>query len=79
MNLELIMAVIVLWIGIKGTLKVLKTGSPDNAVKLKKQELEDFIKSSKNTAAYIIAWLLCLMLGIFMIYVSVSYILTRIN
>ena len=74
MNIELTLALIVLFFGVKFLIKVLKSGSPENAIKLAEEQLEKNKVAIQNKGAYIFAWLFSLSVSIFFIWVSLKYI-----
>ena len=79
MNIELVMACFILFFGIKRVYKTLNTGSPESFIEKQKRKLEDLEKSAKNTKAYLIAWMLSLATGGFLIYISLSWLLPHFN
>jgi len=74
MNIELTLALIVLFFGVKFLVKVLKSGSPENAIKLAEEQLEKNKVAIQNKGAYIFAWVLSLAISVFFIWVSLTYI-----
>ena len=74
MNIELTLALIVLFFGVRMVLKVLKSGSPENAIKLAEENLEKNKIAVKNKGAYLLAWIFSLFIGALFIFVSLTYI-----
>ena len=74
MNTELTLALIVLFFGVKFLVKVLKSGSPENAIKLAEEQLEKNKVAIQNKGVYIFAWVLSLAISVFFIWVSLTYI-----
>lgn len=74
MNVELTLALIVLFFGVKFLIKVLKSGSPQNAIKLAEEQLEKNKVAIQNKGVYIFAWVLSLAISVFFIWVSLTYI-----
>lgn len=79
MNLELIMACLTLWFGLKIILKVLKTGSIEKLIEEKQKELEKLKREPQSNAAFLLAYLIAIAIGIFFTYVAVSWFLPFFN
>lgn len=79
MNYEITMALLVLFFGVRGTIRVLKSGTPENALILEKERFKKMEDSLKNRGAYFSAYIICLLFGLFLIFISLNYIYSRLG
>lgn len=80
MNYELIMAFIVLWFGFKFITGTLKTGNHEQFLEKSLQKLNENRKAiGKMPSAYYAAYVIKIVIGAFMLYVSLSYIFDNVS
>lgn len=74
MNIELTLALIVLFFGSFGFIKVLKSGNQEDAIKRKEEDLKKSKESLEKQGVYIAAWFSALVIYSFLLGVSLTYI-----